>query len=84
MPGCGPSGAGDVPPMDPSVNLWKMRHRIIVSSLVFIAGSIAYAMHFEKSEAIAQNVITMGFTTGGGIIGAYVFGKAWENIKMSR
>jgi hypothetical protein len=73
-----------VPPVDPSPDAWKIRHRIVVGSLAFIAASLVYAQVFEQTEAIAQTTITMGFTTGGGIIGAYVFGKAWETIRTAR
>ncbi len=65
--------------IDPSPNAWKIRHRIVIGSLVFIALSITWALVFETTESIAQTTITMGFTTGGGIVGAYVFGKALEN-----
>lgn len=69
------------PLADPSPDAWKIRHRIVIGSLVFIAGCISYALVFEATESIAQTTITMGFTTGGGIVGAYVFGRAWETIR---
>lgn len=55
-----------------------------MATLIFIACQLVYAQVWQKSEAIAQTVITTGYWTGGAIIGAYVFGKAWENIKTAR
>jgi hypothetical protein len=71
-------------PIDPSPDAWKIRHRIVIGSLVFIAGTIVYALVFEQTEAIAQTTLTMGYSTGGGIIGAYVFGRAYEAVRTQR
>lgn len=79
-----PAASADALPADLAPNLWRVRHRIIVGSLLFIAVAIEDAMHFVKSPEIASSVVTMGFTTGAGIIGSFVFGKVWETVKAQR
>lgn len=58
---------------------WKIRRRIIFSTLLFCAACIVYSMVWQERETIAEVVITNAFLAGGAIIGSYVFGAVWDD-----
>jgi hypothetical protein len=75
----GEGGAGG---MTPAKDRWKHRRRVIFGSLTFCAVVIAYALGSDKEmldAATRQTAITQAFWTAGAIIGAYVFGAAWDD-----
>lgn len=60
---------------------WKIRRRIISSTLIFCAGVILYLVLYGKDiqlhEAIANGLILLA----GSVIGSYVFGATWDDKK---
>jgi hypothetical protein len=59
---------------------WDNRRRVMYAVLVFCAGVIVYVLQSARTDAVADNAITMSFFTMGGIVGSYVFGAAWQDI----
>ncbi len=72
------------PPAPPSGrDRWRHRRRLVYASLIFdvviIVASLLLAAYRGLPEALANTTITMAFTHGGGVLGAYVFGAAWDD-----
>lgn len=68
----------DKPAVKPS---WKNRRRMMWSAVAFCMLCIAWVLYKNLDSGPAEAAITMGFLTIGGIIGSYVFGAAWQDIK---
>ena len=67
-----------------SLGTWRIRRRIINITLILCAGEIIYltgwGVDSRLNETIAQGVLLLA----GSVIGAYVFGASWEDIKMKQ
>jgi hypothetical protein len=65
--------------MDP----WRHRRRLVYGSLIFdatvVVGCIVLATFFGMPESLANMTITMVFTHGGGVLGAYVAGAVVDD-----
>lgn len=63
---------------------WAVRRRIIIVSLIWIAGVVTYLAVWGRpialSDTIAMNLIILF----GGIIGSYVFGAIWDKNSQRR
>ena len=64
---------------------WKIRHRVIVLSLLFCAAVWIYVLgapiwSIILTERIAETALEMTAFLAGSVIGGYVFGAAWENL----
>ncbi len=63
---------------------WRIRRRIINITLLLCAGEVIYLTGWgadtRLNETIAQGVLLLA----GSVIGAYVFGASWEDIKMKQ
>ena len=74
-------------PTDVSPEAWKIRHRIVAGSLIGI-GLLMVAVTVEmfrlESEAIARDLLALGFPTGATIVLGYLGIKSYENIKIGR
>lgn len=59
---------------------WRLRRRIILSTLVFCAMCIAYIMVWgEHDSRVHETIIIGSFGTGTAVIGSYVFGAIWDD-----
>jgi hypothetical protein len=63
---------------------WRVRRRIIYSTLLFCAGCIIYVMVMDalghlKDSQLAGSIINSAFLLAGGVIGSYVFGAVWDD-----
>lgn len=67
---------------DQSKTAWRVRHRVIACSLIFIGLELIHAEVFQKTEAIQELVITTGHWAGLALISGFVFGHVYETIKM--
>lgn len=63
---------------------WRLRRRIIFGTLAFAAGVIVWLLvdgaDTRLNETIAQGVMILA----GSVIGAYVFGAAWDDSNVMR
>lgn len=63
---------------------WRIRRRIINITLLLCAGEVIYLTGWgadtRLNETIAQGVLLLA----GSVIGAYVFGASWEDIRMKQ
>jgi len=76
-----------VAPVDVSPEAWKIRHRIVAGSLTGIAvlmAAVVVEMFRLESEAIARDLLALGFPTGATIVLGYLGIKSYENIKIGK
>ncbi|MEW6258109.1 MAG: hypothetical protein AB1592_19315 [Pseudomonadota bacterium] len=68
-----------MPPADIPRPSWKIRRRWIAATLIFCAGELIYLTGWGHDgslhEAIASGVLLLA----GSILGAYIFGAAWDD-----
>lgn len=62
---------------------WRVRRRIILSSLIFCAVSVGYAQVFQTVEMV-QAVLPAVSIFASAIIGSYVFGAVWDDKGVSK
>ena len=48
--------------------------------LAFCVGVISFILWKGRTDPVSEVAITMAFLTIGSIVGAYVFGAAWQDI----
>ena len=75
------------PSADASLEAWKIRHRIVACSLIGIGllmAAVAVEMFRLESEAIARDLLALGFPTGATIVLGYLGIKSYENIRIGR
>ncbi len=58
---------------------WRIRRRIIVATLLFCAGEIIYLTGWGKDTNLASTLANGAWILAGSVIGAYVFGAAWDD-----
>ena len=59
---------------------WYVRRRIIISVLLFCAGTVVYSLiDHEIPEEVAKVAISSAFTAGMAVVGSYVFGAVWND-----
>ncbi len=63
---------------------WRVRRRIIHTTLLFCAGQIAYLTFWGADTRLNETLAVGAYALVGSVIGAYVFGAAWEDISMRR
>lgn len=76
-----------LPPADVSPEAWKIRHRIVAFTMIGIGalmGCVVVEMFKLNSEAIARDLLALGFPTGATIVLGYLGIKSYENIKIGR
>ena len=76
-----------VAPVDISPEAWKVRHRIVAGSLAGIGmlmACVIVEMFRLDSEAIARDLLALGFPTGATIVLGYLGIKSYENIRIGR
>lgn len=63
---------------------WRVRRRIIHATLLFCAGQIAYLTFWGADTRLNETLAVGAYALVGSVIGAYVFGAAWEDISLRR
>lgn len=63
---------------------WKVRRRIIIATLVFCAAEVAYLTIWGQDTKLAEAIVTGAFLLAGSVIGSYVFGAVWQDLKLDR
>jgi hypothetical protein len=58
---------------------WRIRRRVIVATLLFCAGEIVYLTGWGKDTDLASTIANGVLILAGSVIGAYVFGAAWDD-----
>lgn len=67
----------------PAPGSWKIRRRVMFTTLLFDAAIIIYALWLGADTKVNEAAITMAFISGMSIIGAYVFGAVWNDNAMA-
>lgn len=62
---------------------WENRRRVLFATLTFCASVILYILLAGEDTRINETIVSYAFMTGGACVASYVFGAAWENIKIS-
>lgn len=63
---------------------WKVRRRIILSTLVFCAFAVLYIMFQGNDTRINETIVLGCFGLAGSVIGFYVAGASWEDISLEK
>ena len=58
---------------------WNARRRIVHGTLLFCAGMVSWLIWKGEDTNLAAAVATACFCLAGSVIGAYVFGAAWDD-----
>lgn len=58
---------------------WKARRRIVHGTLLFCAGTVSWLVWNGEDTNLAAAVADACFFLAGTVIGAYVFGAAWDD-----
>lgn len=58
---------------------WKIRRRIINTTLLFCASCVTYIMIFGDDRAVNEVIVLGAFGLAFGTIGSYVFGAVWDD-----
>ncbi|MBI1181085.1 MAG: hypothetical protein GC201_11040 [Alphaproteobacteria bacterium] len=63
---------------------WRVRRRIIHLTLLFCAAQVAFLTLWGHDTRLAETLAWGAYALAGSVIGAYVFGAAWEDISDRR
>ncbi len=63
---------------------WRIRRRIIHVTLLLCALEIGYLTVWGRDTRLAETLATGAFLLAGAVIGSYVFGAAWEDIRFKQ
>jgi len=63
---------------------WRIRRRIINTTLVLCALEIFYLTIWGADTRLAETLATGAFLLAGSVIGSYVFGAAYEDVKFKQ
>ena len=63
---------------------WRVRRRIIHITLVLCALQIGYLTIWGKDTRLAETLALGAYTLAGAVIGSYVFGAVWEDVKIKQ
>ncbi len=58
---------------------WRIRRRVIIATLLFCAGEIVYLTGWGHDTDLASTIANGVLILAGSVIGAYVFGAAWDD-----
>ena len=58
---------------------WKIRRRIIYSTLIFCMLTVGFSLFQGEDKKIYETAITMSFILAGSTVGSYVFGAVWDD-----
>ena len=74
----------DQPDRNPGQSSWRIRRRFMFAVSAFCMWTVAYVLWRDLSSGPADTAVTMSFLTLLGIVGSYVFGATWEDIRMTQ
>lgn len=60
---------------------WAARRRIIHATLIFCAAVVTYCLYQNTGTRTEETGLQFAFTLAGAVIGSYIFGATWEDIK---
>jgi hypothetical protein len=63
---------------------WRVRRRIIHGTLAFCALQAGYLTLWGADTRLNETLAVGAYALAGSVIGAYVFGAAWEDISVKR
>lgn len=63
---------------------WKNRRKVIFGSLIFCAVVISYVLISNKDNEIGQTAINGAYLLAGSVIGTYVAGAAWQDVRLNK
>ena len=63
---------------------WAVRRRIIILSLIWIAGLVTFLAIWGRPIALSDTIALNLILLFGGIIGSYVFGAIWDKKNQMR
>ena len=58
---------------------WQIRRRIIISTLLFCAGAVAYIMFFGADTSLNETIVTGCFSMATLVISGYIFGAVIDD-----
>lgn len=58
---------------------WRIRRTVIIATLFFCAGEIIYLTGWGQDTDLASTIANGILILAGSVIGAYVFGAAWDD-----
>ena len=61
---------------------WTNRRRFMIITIGFCMLNIGYVLYKELDTEAARTVVSMAFTVIGTTVASYVFGAAWQDIKL--
>lgn len=61
---------------------WRVRRRIIITTLLFCAGETIYLTGWGADTSLHATIANGVLILAGSVIGAYVFGAAWDDRNM--
>lgn len=63
---------------------WENRRRTMFATLVFCAAVIVFVIGWGEDTRLNETALQFAFITGGGVLGSYIFGAAWEDVTRLR
>lgn len=63
---------------------WKIRRRVIWSTLVFCAGMIGWLAIAGEDSELNRTIANALIILGGGTVSSYVFGAAWDDMNVMK
>jgi hypothetical protein len=63
---------------------WKIRRRIVVSTLIFCAFCVLWIMIRGDARSVNEVIVMCAFGLAGSTIGAYVFGAVWDDRNVMK
>lgn len=63
---------------------WENRRRVIFATLAFCAGAIIYLIGWGEDTRLNETIAQFAWIAALSVIGAYVFGSAWEDVTRLR
>ncbi len=67
-----------------SLGSWRIRRAFMLAVAALCAWVIVYCLVNRLDTRVAETAVMAAFLTLGTIVGAYVFGAAWEDISFDR
>jgi hypothetical protein len=58
---------------------WRVRRRIVISTLIFCAGETVYLTGWAADTELARTIANGVLILAGSVIGGYVFGAVWDD-----